>query len=263
MRPGASVAILAVSIAAGAALDVAPAGAWTPAAQVAIADQAAALAPPDLAQLIWRHIDQFRRGAVDAYRDRDPMRHQGNADGTGRLARVVAEEADRAVAMVRAHRAFSDVVYQLGRVSHYAADADNPLNASNADPHEGEYFADFLYYMDSARPRFQPVFYGIDPGFAARGGIVRLIDHSLQRSRDLYPLVGAEYRRVGAVDGRSLFDDRSTAFAVAALSFSHALSDVAAVLRDVWIRSGGYDPRRELVVDGPRLLLLPAPAAGR
>lgn len=259
MRSIAVAAVLAASIALGGS----PARAWTPAAQVAIEDQAAALAPPDLAQLIWRHIDQFHRGAIDAYRDRDPMRHQGNADGTGVVARVVVEEADRAVAMVRAHRGFADVVYQLGRVSHYTADANNPLNASNTDPREGDYFADYLFYMDSARPRVQPVFYGFDRGFAMNGGVARLIERSLRRSRDLYPLIGAEYQRVGAIDGRTLFDDKSTAFAVAALSFSHALTDVAAVLRDVWIRSGGYDPRRDLVVAGPRLLLLPTPAAGR
>lgn len=239
----------------------APAAAWTPASQVALAEQAAALAPPDLARLIWRHVAEYRRGVVEAYRDRDPARHQKNADGSGRLDRVVGEEADQAVAMIRAHRPFEDVVYQLGRVSHYMADADNPLNASNADSREGDYFADYLFYVESAETRFQPVFYGIERGFAAHGGVAAFVERSLRRSRDLYPLIAAEYARIGTIDGRTLFDDHSTAFAVAAVSFSHALTDSAAVLRDVWLRGGGFDPRQELVVEGPTLLLLPTPAA--
>lgn len=183
-----------------------------------------------------------------------------NPDGSGILDRVILDEADRAVAMIKAHQPFADVAYQLGRVSHFVADADNPLNASQGDANEGTYFADYLFYMQAAAPRFARIFYGTDAVLArspGRPSLQTFVRRILDRSRTLYPLIGAEYRRVGRVDGQALFDDRSTAFAVAALSFSHALTDAAAVLRDIWLRSGGGDPRGRAAIETQRLLLLP------
>jgi hypothetical protein len=82
----------------------------------------------------------------------------------------------------------------------------------------------------------------------------------------MYPRVGDEYRRIGYRNGTAGFDDRSTAFGVAAVSFSHAVSDLARVLRYVWLAGGGADPRQQLWADAPslptdqRLVLLPAGA---
>ncbi len=238
----------------------APAHAWTPTSQLEIAAEAARLAPPDLARQILRHSDRYRAGVIDAFHERDPLRHMRNPDGSGTLDRVVVDEVERAVKMIREHQPFENVVYQLGRVSHFVADAENPLNASQADASEGNYFADYLFYMQAAEVRFARVFYGADAALARAPGRVSLqslVARILERSRRLYPLIGEEYRRVGAVRGQALFDDRSTAFAVAALSFSHALTDSAAVLRDIWLRAGGSDPRGLAAIETRRLLVLP------
>ncbi len=61
---------------------------------------------------------------------------------------------------------------------------------------------------------------------------------------------------------RGLFDDRSTAFAVAALSYSHAVSDVARALRYVWLAAGGIDPRQRLTARRDALLVVDAGAGG-
>ncbi|MEO8503584.1 MAG: hypothetical protein ABI609_06775 [Acidobacteriota bacterium] len=248
-----------LGLALGAALQT-PSFAWTPTSQLEIAAEAARLAPPDLARQLLRHEDRFRRGVVDAFHERDAMRHMKNSDGSGTLDRVIVEEADHAVEMIRRHQPFADIAYQLGRVSHFVADADNPLNASQADPIEGTYFADYLFYMQAVEGRFARVFYGADQALARAPGRASLqvfVNHVLNRSRLLYPLIGAEYRRVDQVNGQALFDDRSTAFAVAALSFSHALTDSAAVLRDIWLRSGGGDLRGRSAIEAQRLLVLP------
>jgi hypothetical protein len=256
-----SAARLIACAALGAFVAAAAARAWTPASQLEIAAEAARLAPPDLARQLLRHEDRYRKGVVDAFHERDPMRHMKNPDGSGTLDRVILDEADRAVAMIRGHQPFSDVAYQLGRVSHFMADADNPLNASQADANEALYFADYLFYMQDAQRRFARVFYGADVALArnpGRASLQAFVGRVFERSRTLYPLIGSEYRRVGRIDAKALFDDRSTAFAVAALSFSHALTDVAAVLRDVWLRSGGGDPRGRAAIESQRLLVLPA-----
>jgi hypothetical protein len=95
------------------------------------------------------------------------------------------------------------------------------------------------------------------PLLDARPDVSPLVASTLARGRRLYPLVGREYRRIGFARGVGNFDDRSTAFGVASLSFSHAVTDVVRVLRWIWIRSGGADDRPALPERGERLLRIP------
>ncbi len=191
-----------------------------------------------------------------------PERHYRNRD-RGALDAVLAEEVAGAVAALRQPAAFDDVVYRLGRVAHWVADANNPLNAAGDDPDEGRYFADWLRYADSARPRFAPVFYLGEPTVGSDHDLRQLVLRALQRGRGFYPRVGDEYRRIGYGTGARGFDDRSTAFGVAAVSFSHAISDLARVMRYVWLAGGGGDPRPPLLTEAgatraeQQLLLLP------
>ena len=234
-----------------------PAAAWTPKTQTAIAHEAARLAPPDLARQIERHEKAFEEGVLAPFSDADPARHMKNPDGTGKLDRVLAAEIEAVVAAIRAHRPFEEVVRRLGTVAHYVADANNPLAVSAADPEEGRYFVDWLRFAERAEPRFPLVFYGLRPGLSERGDASALVFETLRRSRSLYPGIGREYRRIGFASGIGRFDDRSTAFGVASLAFSHAVTDVTSVLRYIWIKAGGGDERRLDAASGGRVLRLP------
>jgi hypothetical protein len=244
-------------VAAAAWLALAPpAAAWTPATQVAIAQEAARLAPPDLARQIARRERAYEAGVQEPFAESDPLRHMKNEDGSGSLDRALYAEVDGAIRAIREHRPFDEVVRRLGAVSHFMADANNPLATSAADPDEGRYFADFLRYAESAQGRFAVVFYGMPAGSGDRS-VSSVLAETLRRGRRLYPLVGREYRRIGFGSGAAAFDDHSTAFGVASLAFSHAVTDVATVLRYIWLRAGGGDDRPGLAGDGGRVLLLP------
>ncbi len=238
----------------------APAAAWTPKTQVTIAREGARMAPHDLYRLIQRHPRELDEGAVAPFEDGEPARH--TADGGGTLERVIGEEVERAIGAIQGHLPFERVVYQLGVVSHFVADANNPLNASAADASEGVYFADYLRYLESAEPRLPVLFYGVYPGLEERGSLAPLLDATFARGRQLYPLVGLEYRRIGYESGVGRFDDRSTAFGIASLAFSHAVSDVGLVLRYIWVRAGGADFRTKLPARGEKLVRLPRLADG-
>lgn len=218
----------------------APARAWAPGTQLAIAESALQIAPPDLRRLIERHIDRFREGVRAPFELREASRHEKNADGSGDLDAIILQETEWAIEAIRLHEPFADVVYRLGSLSHYVADANNPLNTSSSDPAERRYGVDYLRYVESARPRFTRVFYGSLDGGSDLAGMLAA---AFQRGRDNYPSIGREYERIGEIDGVRLFDDRSTAFGVAAVSYSHAISDVARILRHVWLEAGGADPR--------------------
>ena len=239
------------------ALTAAPAAAWTPKTQLTIAREGARMAPHDLYRQILRHPKELEEGALAPFEDGEAARHLADPDGSGQLERVIGEEVERAIGAIQGHLAFERVVYQLGVVSHYVADANNPLNTSSADAAEGRYFADYLRYLESAEPRLPVLFYGVYPGLEERGSLAPLLDATFARGRQLYPLVGREYRRIGFESGIGRFDDRSTAFGVASLAFCHAVSDVGLVLRYIWVRAGGADFRTRLPVRGEKVVRLP------
>lgn len=241
----------------GAAL---PAVAWTPVTQVTIAREAARLSPPDLARQIEKHRRAYEEGVKAPFSDADPGRHMKNPDGSGQLDHAAMEAVESAVAAIRGHQPFEEIVRRLGVVSHFMADADDPLAASAADADEGRYFADYLRYVETAEPRFPLVFYGVQPGLESQRDLSPLIAAALRRGREIYPMIGREYRRIGFVSGLGLFDDRSTAFGAASLAFSHAVTDVTLALRYIWITAGGIDDRAHLPAGGGRLTVLPRAA---
>jgi len=234
-----------------------PVAAWTPTTQVVIAREAARLSPPDLARQIEKHKRAFEEGVGAPFADTDSSRHMKNPDGSGQLDRVLEAEAGAAIQAIREHKPFEEIVRRLGVVAHYVADANNPLAASGADAEERRYFVDYLRYAESAEPRFPLVFYGLQPALDRARDLSPLIDAALARGRELYPAVGGEYRRIDFGSGLDRFDDRSTAFAVASVSFSHAVTDVTLALRYIWLAAGGIDDRANLPAGGTRLTLLP------
>ncbi len=178
-----------------------PAAAWTPATQVTIAREAARLSPPDLARQLEKHKRAFEEGVNAPFSDTDASRHMKNPDGSGQLDRVLEAETAAAVEAIRAHKPFEEIVRRLGVVSHYVADANNPLAASADDPEEGRYFVDYLRYAETAEPRFPLVFYGLQPGLDGGRSLSPLTAAALKRGRELYPLIGREYRRIDFASG--------------------------------------------------------------
>lgn len=245
-------ALLGVAALSGAG----EAGAWRPETQDAIALEAARIAPPDLARQIERRQRSFLEGVREPLTGDEAARHMKNTDGSGQLDRVIAAEIAAAVDAIESHRPFSEVVRRLGRISHFVGDANLPLNTANSDREERLYFRDFLDYAESARSRFAIVFYGVGSDWKSPRDIDAWTRRTLSRGRKLYPSIGDEYRRTGMARGVDAFDDRSTAFAVAALSFSHSVSDVARAFRYVWLASGGGDTRFRRASDRDRLLVL-------
>jgi hypothetical protein len=226
---------------------------WTPKAQKVITAEAAKLAPPDLYRLIKKHQHEFEQGVLAPYSETDPTRHYKNDDGTGQLDRVIETEVAGLISMIESHQPFETIVERLGRLSYFVSMANNPLNTSARDRSEGSYFKDYAQYVESAAPRLPVIFYGLDADLEA-GDLGTFVDRLLDRGRLLYPSIVSEYRRIGKLPGSRYFDDRSTAFGVSSVAYSRAVSDVALVLRYVWIKAGGADDRATPHEDEGRLL---------
>lgn len=217
--------------------------------------QAARLAPPDLYRQLVKNHRSYDVGLQDPFQRGHPDDRYLNRDGSGRLDEAVRIAVDNAIAAIRAPRPFNEISYRLGIVAHYVALLNDPLATAASDPAEARYRADFARYAESASPRIQLVFYGFRPRVTERQ-VERVIADAFSRSRSFYPMVGREYRRVGFRSGVQAFDDRSTAYAVAALGQSHAVSDIAEVLRYIWLEAGGIDSRDRVPLRGRSIVRL-------
>lgn len=234
---------------------------WTPESHQAIALDAARLAPPDLYRQLARNRAAYLQGVTDPFRDGSPELHEAGG-ANGRLDAAVLQSVDNAIKSIELLRPFNEIAYRLGVVSHYLADANDPLALADDDRDETRYRRDFQRYLESAEPRYRVVFYGFRPGVGERRDVESLLATTLHRGRRFYPLVGREYRRIGFASGVRGFDDRSTAYAVASLSRSHAVSDIAEMLRYIWLSAGGIDTRTRIPQRGENVIQL-RPRTGR
>jgi hypothetical protein len=224
---------------------------WNESTASAIAELGARLGPPDLARQVVKRFPSYRQGLREVL-DLALTPGAANTAAAGAAAASAASanadrEAAALVSAIRAHRSFDDVVYRSGRLAGWLAMANQPLAVADRDGGEPAFRADFLRFVESRRRRF-----ALARDRRPDGTPSALVAAARRRGERYYDLIGREYRRVGGPDARGseLFDDRSTAFGVAALSFNHAMNDVAAALSAAWLQAGGADPRGTLATSG-------------
>ena len=227
------------------------AAAWTRASDERIAKKAGSLAPPDLRMLIERFDGEYKRGLARAQSDEgSDIHHYFVLSRQGRLREGIERETRLAISMIRKGDPMSDVVERLGILAHLVADANNPFHVANDDARLSETHNDFETYFERRLSKFPTVFYGLDPQFRLNA----YLDKTFARSASFYPLVREEYFRGGTRRTSADFDDRSTAFGVASVSYSRAVTDLVNLYFHIWKEAGG-DVRSAAVLRGGNLTL--------
>ena len=225
--------------------------AWTRVSDQRIAKKAAALAPPDLAMLIEKFEAEYQRGLDRAQADEGSPSHQYFVlSRKGELRTRIERETRGAIDAIRKGDPMPSVIERLGGLVHLIADANNPFHVANDDPRLSASHDDFEKYFERRLPKFPTVFYGLDPQFR----LSTYLDRTFARSAKFYPLVAEEYFRYGERRSSAAFDDRSTAFGIASVSYSRAVTDVVNVYYYIWKEAGG-DVRSAAVMRGGNLLL--------
>ena len=213
-----------------------PAAAWTPAAEKRIASKASQLAPPDMRLLIEKYPAEFQRGLEDAQRDEERDRHVFYMNRKhGQLPNQIQREVRAAISILRERRPVPQFVESLGRIAHLVGDANNPFRTSDADPRLAASQADFEAYLERRMTALPTIFYGLTEPFHLQ----TFIATGVTRSASYHPLLADEYFRGGQRRTSAAFDDRSTAFGIASLSYSHAVTDLVNIYYYVWKEVGG------------------------
>lgn len=226
-----------------------PLHAWTPAGDSKIARKAAALAPPDMRLLIEEFDGDFRAGLERAQAEEGGITHRyGVADRDGKLREKIVAETNTIVSMIRKGDSMRSVVERLGGLAHFVADANNPFNVGAIDPAIRSSQTDYERFFENRLTRFPTVFYGLDPAFR----LTPYLDRTFTRTAKFAPLLNEEYTRGGVRRSSSEFDDRSTAFGVASVCYSRAVTDLVNLYFHIWREAGG-DVRAERVLRGGNL----------
>jgi hypothetical protein len=225
--------------------------AWTRASDERIASKGAALAPPDLRMLIERFENDYKQGLLRAQSDEgSESHHYFVVSREGRLRDRIERETRGTVDAIRKGEPMNSVVERLGGLVHLVADANNPFHVANDNARLAASKDDFELYFERRLPKFPTVFYGLDPQFR----LTSYLDRTFARSAKFYPLVASEYFRDGQRRTSAAFDDRSTAFGVASISYSRAVTDVVNLYYFIWKEAGG-DVRAAAVMRDGNLLL--------
>jgi hypothetical protein len=212
------------------------AAAWTRASDERIAKKAAALAPPDLRMLLERFEADYKLGLQQAQADEGTASHHYFVlSREGRLRERIERETRGAIDAIRKGEPMSMVMQRLGGIAHLISDANNPFHVAKDNPRLSASHNDFEQYFERRLAKFPTVFYGLDPRFQ----LGTYLDRTFARSARFYPLVSEEYFRSGARRTSAEFDDRSTAFGVASVSYSRAVTDLVNLYYYIWKEAGG------------------------
>lgn len=212
------------------------ASAWTRASDERIARKAAALAPRDLRVVIQRFEHEYNAGIERARLDEGSAAHYYYVSSReGRLRERIERESRGVAQLIRNGEPMSSVVERLGVIAHLVADANSPFHAAAADARMKALQSDYEQFFERKMTKFPTVFYGVDPQLR----ISSRLDRTFARSAKFYPLLREEYFRHGVGRSSTEFDDRSTAFGVASISYSRAVSDLVNVYYFIWKEAGG------------------------
>lgn len=201
--------------------------------------------------LIEHFENDYKRGMGAAQADEGTETHHYFVlSRNGRLRERIEQETQSVITAIRTGKPMSDVITRLGALSHYVADANNPFHIANDDPRLDLSHNDFEAYFERNLTKFPTVFYGLDPEFR----LSTYLDRAFMRTATFYPLMSEEYFRFGDRRTNADFDDRSTAFGVASICYSRAVTDLVNLYYYIWREAGG-DVRSERGMRGSNLLL--------
>ena len=233
-------AVLASVLALGLAW-AAPAWAWTEATRQRMVRDALKITPPALSTILQRYRKDLDRGMLEPSRREGEEVHIQHADGSKGLAAAAAETKEREVrAIVREKRSFRRFAYEMGALAHLVADVEFPLNASDADAREPLYREAYRTYIEKNLDRIPFVLDRAGPADLERGDSLQgFLMAGARRAGAVYGLIGPSFKDDGTPARPEALDDRSVAFGIASVAYSHAVSDIVFVWRHVWTTING------------------------
>lgn len=247
-----SVAALVVALAV-------PAQAWPASLQLALMRDARRLVPKTLAKLIGDREDQI----LEEMRRFPPALGQALATDLpgGRLSpgtlQELANDADRAVAILRQQR-ISDGIVRLGATMRVPADLSDPILTAGPEGYPAGVAREYYAFIEANLDKLPVTLADASALKLPLRDIPGYWQRMLDESRPEANVIRRELFRNGRLVDHSRIDFRSHVFGVAQISYSRAVTAIAATWLAQWREARGdltREPRPKLVapVDAPPL----------
>ena len=209
--------------------------AWTAPTRVRMVDDAMKLLPPTLRKVLENRRKEVLRGMLLPMTGEDAAGHRPPWD-KGSLD-VSIDEATKALVASVGTTSFDEVAERFGGLAHYVADAGLPPGAGGT--RDERRYAHFASFAQSRRERFPLVFYGYDSAALGRGDLKGFAAEILDRAKAEDATLARAYAAAPSWDDPIAFDDRSVPFALASLSYSHAVTDIVEAWIAAWNKCHG------------------------
>lgn len=208
--------------------------AFTPESRMTITLNAFKLMPPSLRTQLEKHKKTCLMGALQPMLQEGEQPHNPGGDGAA-AAENISRQVQVIVDLIDNHEPFNKVIHEMGILSYYVTDLNFPLTISG----EGkEHYDTFARFCQNKEDKIQFVFYGYYDPHLSKNDLHAFSGEVFQRSSSHIPYVVQAFSR--AQQGvETEFDDRSILFGIAAISYSHAITDVARIWLYVWDQAHG------------------------
>jgi len=216
-------------------LPCAPARAWTTTLMESLARDARRLLPRSLAQLL---AEREKQVLEECWRFPPTLGQALGADlAAGRLQAETVDAAGARAAEVAdlfRKRRVSEGVVRLGALLRIPADLSDPVLSAGAEGYPAGVTREYYAFVEGSLDKIPVV---LDDELALKLDRKRLPEYwqrLLDRSRGDSPVIRTELFRNGRVVDHRTIDYRSPVFGVASLSYSRAVTAIAATWLAVW-----------------------------
>jgi hypothetical protein len=158
---------------------------------------------------------------------------------TGTIQQRVDELVKTIPKNIYNHAPFSDVCRDLGRLSHYMSDLNDPLLLSDRDTRESTYHDDFAIYAENNIPLFPWIFSGHENSALKKDQVDAYIYQIASNTAQYYSQIGDAYYPEGQLVSSATFDPKSLPFGIASLGYSHSIESTVQIWFYVWRKSHG------------------------
>jgi hypothetical protein len=209
---------------------------WTSRTHQKIAADASKLTPYELKLLLKRHSRELLEGAISPLGGRKGQEHFLLVDGSYGRAHIMIDRLvkNSLLRLKTGKLSLGDFCFELGKISHYIAEVNNPILTGDLKRKGGWFYKRFVNYTDSNLKSFNLTFDGYENDLLHKRDYKGYAISSAIRSAGLYQNLEEEYLARMKKKADYNFDKKSIPFAVAYLSYNYSVTDTAKVWYYLW-----------------------------
>lgn len=215
-----------------------PALAWTARTRITMTQQALVLMPRSLRTALKAHSQAMLRGLLEPLQEEDKATHRPRTAG-GTLEQSIMAASRELRDVLDRPASFDEVAEAFGRLAHFTLDASFPPGATARDDTVDRRYDHFAALCEERLLKFPLVYYDDQDLAGGPGELENYIEGIVARAGENDTVLADAYARAGNPLRATAFDDRSIPFAIASLSYSHSINDLARVWLAVWQEAAG------------------------